>query len=298
MKKYFLLFFLMVSASLFAAQVVKVSKSKRDMAITHEMGSEWKVGQRFCVKNQAGKSFCGQVTKVKSAGAICKMDSPVDGVVSGDEVTREDSLGGASGELQSGLSSGLEAAPEQSSKKRTAQQRGMGIGLRGGLVLGNVSTNVEADYDNRKGIHLGVFSDIALGEGLLSLEPGLAFVQKGFETASYGNKLNYLDLSLLFKIRFIQGPFTPIAAAGPYLSYLLSAKYTSAIVQTDIKSQYKTIDFGLLGMLGFEFKASSKLSLGLLGAYGLGLTNIDADSNTSTKNKTIQFLGVVKFDVN
>ena len=298
MKKYFLLFFLMVSASLFAAQVVKVSKSKKDMAITHEMGSEWKVGQRFCVKNQAGKSFCGRVIKVKSAGAICKMDSPVDGVVSGDEVTREDSLGEDSGELHSGLSSGLEAAPEQSSKKRTAQQRGMGIGLRGGLALGNVSTNVEADYDNRKGIHLGVFSDIALGGGLLSFEPGLAFVQKGLETATYGNKLNYLDLSLLLKIRFIQGPFTPIVAAGPYFSYLLSAKYTSAVLDVDIKSNYKEIDVGMLGMLGFEFKASSKLRLGLLGAYGLGLTNIDGDSDPTTKNKTIQVLGFAQFDVN
>lgn len=284
MKKYLGIAILFLGTGLWGSQVVKISKNRRDMAVTHDMDSSWEVGQRVCVRNQRGKSFCGRVTKVKSAGAICKMDAPLEGVSTGDEVTVESSLGEESGDLENGAS-------EKKSTK-VNKKNSLGFGVRAGLVLGSVSKGDNSEFEKRKALNAGLFLDIPMSTGLLSFEPGLAFVQKGFETDTYGNRLNYLDLSLLLKVRFIQGNFTPLLAIGPYFSYLLSAKYTSSSSEFDVKEQYKSIDFGALASLGFEFKAIDNLRLGLMGAYGLGLADVNAVSGgSSTKHRTLQVLG-------
>lgn len=292
MKKHLILLFLFLGPVLFASQVVKVSKNKMGIAISMDMGSPLEVGQRVCVKNQLGKNYCGQIVKVKSGGAICKMESPVEGVNPGDDVSIEESLGSSS----DSLSEGLESGPVLQDKYKKNKKNGMAFGFRGGLVLGRFSQSQQVEDENRKAINVGIFADINSGGGLFSFEPGLAFVQKGLETATYGNRLSYLDLTFLAKIRFSPGDFTPVFAVGPYFSYLLNAKKTTSSSEEDIKDTFKSIDLGALGMLGFEAKVAENTMVGLMGAYGLGLTNISAvssiigESESEVRNRTIQIL--------
>jgi len=220
------------------------------------------------------------------------MESPVEGVNPGDEVSIEESLAASSDSLSGGLKSG--PVTQESYKK--SKKSGMGFGFRGGLVLGRLSQSEQIEDENRKAINVGVFADIDSEGGLFSFEPGLAFVQKGLETETYGNRLSYLDLTFLAKIRFAPGDFTPVLAVGPYFSFLLTTKNTTSSSGTDIKNSFKSIDWGALGMLGFEAKVAENAKLGLMGAYGLGLANIDAtksvlgESESEKRNRTIQIL--------
>lgn len=281
------------STSIFAAEVLKVSKNKLNIAITHDLGSQWETGQKVCIKSQSGRTFCGEIIKVKSSGAICKMRSAADGVAPGDEVTSEGLSDSSGGGLESG---GLDSGSSTENRKHTNPKRKIGFGFGGGLVLAKQSNNFNLDYENRKALNLGVLIDIPLGDGGVSFQTGLAFVQKGFETTSYGNKLNYLDIPILMKVRFIPKGFTPVFAVGFYSSYLLSAKYTAINSEIDKKDDYKKTDFGAVAAVGFEAPLSEKIELGVTGSYQLGLVELAAqDSSSGSKNRAIQILGYLIF---
>ncbi|MBM4316320.1 MAG: hypothetical protein FJ116_02435 [Deltaproteobacteria bacterium] len=69
-----------------AAQVIKIAKNNKYMAISKEKTTEIKVGQRVCVENKNTEKFCGKVIKLKYGGAIVRMNTPLIGVIVGDKV--------------------------------------------------------------------------------------------------------------------------------------------------------------------------------------------------------------------
>lgn len=305
MKMRMTVLFLMASFFCFGAEVIKISKNKMDMAITHDLGKNWVVGQEICVNPSNGKQICGRVVKVKKAGAICKMNEPLDGVDAGADVFAQEGLGGDDEPIEDPLESGgrLED-PEESPKitKKKRDDRGTSLGLRGGLALANISFDPSVDTTNRTGFDFGLFFDFPLGKSAFSLEPGLSFVQRGYqlEGSSFLQKANYIDFRLLFKATLVRGPFSPILYAGPYTGLLLSAAYvlSSSADEIDNKDSYQSIDFGVLGGLGGEITLSKKVSLQLVGFYGLGLSNIFNVGTTSTgKNRTLHFLGSLSFQI-
>ena len=84
------------------------------------------------------------------------------------------------------------------------------LGFRAGSNFANVSTTEEGTITKEKifGANVGLF--LALGVGKkMAIQPELSFIKKGyrtkiqlFEEKNYSTKLNYFDLSLLFKIPF------------------------------------------------------------------------------------------------
>lgn len=290
----------LVSIATFGSEVIKISKDKLSMAVSHNKDSQWRVGEKVCVTSGRGQRICGRVTKVKKAGAICKMKEPLKGVYEGDEV---DSGGGNEGIEESGEHP-LEKEVDDEGTGRTSDdyshRRGhtnkLGLGLRGGLSLANVASNSTVETTNRTGIDLGVLIDIPFGQSVFGIEPGLYFVQKGNETTTTAVKLNYLDLRLLFKARLLRGGFTPVFYLGPYLGFLLSEETVTSLGSLDQKDLFKSVDVGLTGGLGIEFKVSQSVALGLSGYYSVGFVSLLSDSSTTdSKNRAIHVLSHLIF---
>jgi Outer membrane protein beta-barrel domain len=295
-------FLSLVSIATFGSEVIKISKDKLSMAVSHNKDSQWRVGEQVCVTSSRGQRICGRVSKVKKAGAICKMKEPLKGVYEGDEV---DSVGGNEGIEESGEHP-LEKEVDDEGESRSSNEYGhrvgsthkLGLGVRGGVSLANVVTNAAVETTNRTGIDLGVLIDIPFGHSVFGLEPSLYFVQKGYETTNYARNLNYLDLRLLFKARVLRGGFTPVFYLGPYLGFLLSAETVTSTGSSDQKYLFKSIDFGLVSGLGFEFKFTPSVALGFSGYYSFAFVNQEEDaSTTQSKNRTIHVLSHLIFHI-
>lgn len=123
-------------------------------------------------------------------------------------------------------------------------------------------------------------------------------------------KLSYLSFPLLGKFAFGQANVKPFVMAGPEIGFLLSAKdKTKATVEAealgekvgpitvdeeeDIKELFKTFEFAI------NFGAGVMIPLGNVdafidGQYSLGLTKLDKEGESSTKNQVILIhLGVL-----
>ena len=157
---------------------------------------------------------------------------------------------------------------------------------------------------------------------MLSVQPGLTLIGKGGKSSvvdtSIGFDLNrsveltpmYLEIPVNLIANFEAGPGKVFVGAGPYLSFGIGGKLkavetvfgsdiTSDITSvgdikfgtnssTDKSKQLKSLDFGLNFLLGYQLTNG----LSINGGYGLGLTNIDADSGiegnkASVKNSVI-----------
>lgn len=302
MSKIFILFFL-TAPILFAAEVIKISKNKMDMAISHEFGKEWEVGNTICVESKAGNRVCGEVVKVKKAGAICKMKSPLDGVAPGDEVVAEEDISIKSEPITDPLDAGSKEDDleniRKNEPKKGKEKRKLGFGLRGGLSLANFTTDNPniGDTNNRTALDAGIILDVPFSKSLFGFEPGIYYVQKGYQTSSSATGWDYLDLRLLFKARVIRGDFTPVFYLGPYTALLIKAEFSSGLGVIDTKDSYNLFDFGIIGGLGLEFKVAKGVDLGLSGFYGFGLAGLEKESTFASKNKTIHFLLHVIFQV-
>ncbi|NQW45764.1 MAG: PorT family protein, partial [Deltaproteobacteria bacterium] len=204
----------LISSFLSGAEVLKLSKNRSSLAISNDLDNIWVIGQKICIDARNGERFCGIVVKVKTEGAICKMEAPALAVEIGDTVTMVEPLDKVNSDNKRNKSATEKAA-----------KRGLVLGLGGGLVLGDLSIDPNVtESDWKKGMSLGLFLEIPIGYGTFSLQPGLGFSQKGYEESSTSLGLNYLDLPLLIKVGFLQGDVVPYLTAGPYVAFLMAAK--------------------------------------------------------------------------
>lgn len=280
----------LISSFLSGAEVLKLSKNRSSLAISNDLDNIWVIGQKICIDARNGERFCGIVVKVKTEGAICKMEAPALAVEIGDTVTMVEPLDKVNSDNKRNKSATEKAA-----------KRGLVLGLGGGLVLGDLSIdpiNV-TDSDWKKGMSLGLFLEIPIGYGTLSLQPGLGFSQKGYEESSSSLGLNYLDLPLLMKVGFLQGDVVPYLTAGPYVAFLVAAKSKSKTFfgEIDVKELYNKIDCGLIGGVGLDIGISRDIKVGLGANYGMGLLNILDSSIQTQKNRIIKISLELAFKV-
>ncbi len=277
----------LISSFLSGAEVLKLSKNRSSLAISNDLDNIWVIGQKICIDARNGERFCGIVVKVKTEGAICKMEAPALAVEIGDTVTMVEPLDKVNSDNK-----------RNKSATEKATKRGLVLGLGGGLVLGDLSIDPNVtESDWKKGMSLGLFLEIPIGYGSFSLQPGLGFSQKGYEESSSSLGLNYLDLPLLMKVGFLQGDVVPYLTAGPYVAFLMAAKSKTLFGETDVKELFNKIDCGLIGGVGLDIGISRDIKVGLGANYGMGLLNILDNSIQTQKNRIIKISLELAFKV-
>lgn len=185
----------------------------------------------------------------------------------------------------------------------TYSQPNISLGLEGGLNLANVSISPSQTSNSRTGLIVGGILDIGISSNI-GVTGGLRYVMKGFQVTNQGvtytDKLNYIEVPVLLKVKFPLTEVKPYLVGGPTLGIRVSATEEQSNGQqtadVDASSAYESIDFGLFFGGGLDFRVAVKTDLFIQAGYGFGLSNIYKQSTTVTvKNYGIQITGGVKF---
>ncbi len=184
------------------------------------------------------------------------------------------------------------------------QPAAAGFGLKGGLAFSTFNYNFEtpAGLYSLKAPMGGVFWGFNLG--IFSIQPEALYVRMGARmeegTDWMEARLDYIQVPVLLKLNILPGPVSPMIYAGPYLSFLISAKGVQEIggvtESFDIKDGYTSTDYGFVFGGGIDFRlAAVKLSAEV--RYNLGMANIAKDpiAGFSQKNQSLMVLVGIGF---
>jgi hypothetical protein len=182
-------------------------------------------------------------------------------------------------------------------------QPSLSLGIEGGLNLANVSITPSQTSNSRTGLIVGGILDIGISNNI-GIQGGLRYIMKGFQVtnggATFTDKLNYIEVPALLKVKFPLTEVKPYLVGGPVLGIRVSASEEQSngtqTADVDASSAFESIDFGLLFGGGLDFKVATKTDLFIQAGYSFGLSNIWKQTTTVTvKNYGIQFTGGVKF---
>jgi len=286
-----------------AAEIEKISREKDQILIAPSFGEQFRVGDKVCVEGRSWKKVCGQVTRKKGSKAIAKMEGAVEGVSRGDRVEVESSKRALVDEEEDGWGESDWNQESGRSQRRYSGRRKTGLGEVAFLVQAGVTSpgfhSIEAPVSFDKFLVRGTFGlgfNIPLDSGAFSFEPSLNYHTKGGEYEQTGitggTSLRYLELPLLFKIRFSNEEVSPYFLLGPYISYLLSARFYAQgpgqSVDNDIKESTKDFDFGLMSGLGIDFALSSSSRLGFQFFASWGLLDLAKEDGGAGNGKNRQ----------
>jgi hypothetical protein len=186
-----------------------------------------------------------------------------------------------------------------------AQYRGRGgnvsLGIKAGASLtnftgddANVFLNRNLDY--RFGFQAGVFANIGFAK-LFAFQPELLYSQKGakLKDLDAGVRLHYIDVPLAFHVN-TDGFFFE---AGPQVGFLVAAKSEIGSNSFDIKSGYKSVDFGYLAGLGYQLKHGLGIGLRYNGAFTntpASYTNGSLTVQPRVRNSAFQLYATYSFN--
>jgi hypothetical protein len=154
------------------------------------------------------------------------------------------------------------------------------IGIRAGLNSSNFSST---DYSNKTGFHLGGY--YLIKKDFISIEPGIQYSQKGYNTVMLGGSdvsetLGYLDVPLLFRLNFLS---ILNAFAGPQASVLLSRNYESGNTTSTSTDVIRGYDMG--GVVGVGVSVFGGLNAQI--SYDMGFTNLNY-FDVDVKNRVLK----------
>ncbi len=135
-------------------------------------------------------------------------------------------------------------------------QTGLLIGFQGAYQIGNRSSVLGGLFYEKKGAKTN-FGEIE------NPSTGLYFGANG------SIKLDYLTIPVLYKYDIGEGSLAFYLNAGPFIGILIHSEYDSNLI-----SEFKTIDSGITAGAGFDFKMNDKHSIFLEGRYNIGLVDI------------------------
>jgi hypothetical protein len=155
------------------------------------------------------------------------------------------------------------------------------LGVKGGLNLYNLHGE-DVDADMKAGIHLGALAHIHLSDQF-AFQPELVYSMQGANEENGDAKINldYLNVPLLLQYMFDNG-FR--LQAGPQIGFLLNAKLKSDGTSVDVKENFNTIDLSLPIGVGYVTPSG----FGIDARYAIGLTDINDNGNSKTKNGGFQ----------
>ncbi len=160
------------------------------------------------------------------------------------------------------------------------------FGLKGGLNVYNVNNEDGEKYDSKLGFHAGALAHIHLASQL-ALQPEVVYSSQGakynFGSTEAKLKLGYVNVPVMVQYMFDNG-FR--IQAGPQVGFLINAKTEVGNVETDVKDQLKTVDFGVGAGIAY---VDPRSGFGVDARYNLGLSDINDDnSNSKSTNRGFQ----------
>ncbi|HXB94168.1 MAG TPA: porin family protein [Puia sp.] len=145
------------------------------------------------------------------------------------------------------------------------------FGAKAGLNLANISDIQGYSANTQFNFNVGVFFKMPVARHV-SIQPELVYSGQGFRYNDAGSPgsdhLNYINLPILVKLTSRTGFYFE---TGPQFGFLASAHDTYQDVTADVKSQYKSGDFG------WVFGIGAKIPLSPIGVdlrYNAGMSNI------------------------
>lgn len=192
----------------------------------------------------------------------------------------------------------------------TASGQEAATGIKGGLNLSNMSVDGSNDDNLKTGFMLGIFSKVPV-QNSFSVQPELLYSPKGIKIEYAMSNDNSAESTL--SLQYLEVPVKLVYnlsedfefQLGPYLAYLLNAKFESDGNFSDSNVEYETnldtdhfkrLEFGLTGGMAFDL---SPIILGF--NYNLGLSNVAKEDNNAdfllgdAKNNVIQIYAALKF---
>ena len=163
----------------------------------------------------------------------------------------------------------------------SAQDMHPHFGLKAGVNFANINLESDADLTNKTSFYLGALAHLHISQHF-AVQPELMYSGQGAKYDESGAKinLNYINLPIL--AQYMTGSGFRFQT-GPQVGALVSAKVKNDDDGTDIKDEYKKIDFS------WAFGASyvSNSGLGIDARYNLGLSNIN-DGTSKIQNRVFQ----------
>lgn len=170
-----------------------------------------------------------------------------------------------------------------------------------GFFAGTTSANFEFSPDlainteSFTGLNAGLVYDQALSTNT-ALSIALMYHEKGgyFPDERVNLKLGYSEASLALKILLGNGALQPYFQVGLYSGQLSSARGVDGNRSANIKEAFKTVDFGIIGGLGFRIGVFF-----IEGKYTKGLGNILTENlGLEIFTQSIQFNGGISIPLN
>ena len=168
------------------------------------------------------------------------------------------------------------------------------LGLKGGLNLANLSTDVDATYESRTGYHIGAYTLIKAAN--IGVQPELLFSAQG-TTYSFSqvnqdlqSDLKYLTIPVMLKFYL---PLGLNLQAGPQFGFLMSAEgdevtFNGQQVQVnsgqDISDQIKNSDISAVLGAGWDLP----FGLNIAARYLIGINDISESEDDDSKNRVFQ----------
>lgn len=173
------------------------------------------------------------------------------------------------------------------------------LGLKTGLGFSTYSVDpdpyanaaqqgITSSKSGGTGFSVGAVAELKFGKMFaVALEPGYSQAStkwdltQGQGKASDQRTLSYLQIPILFRVRFIEGNVRPYGFIGPNLGFVLSSKAKFQGFanipdgEYDVKSTTSSLDFGIAIGGGTEFNIAKQVSLTGDIRYNLGLSNLD-----------------------
>ncbi len=160
-----------------------------------------------------------------------------------------------------------------------------GAGVRGGVNFFNFGGSDASgnDYSNRAGFHLGVYTNLFLGQRI-AIEPGAYYSLKGTQNQDLANSravLGYIDVPLLLRF-YLAGGFNVFV--GPQASFLTNSSFEGDLFGSTFSYDTEAIsktDLGFVMGLGYNLAKG----LNLQGSYDFGTSPVFKDSDADIYNR-------------
>lgn len=135
-------------------------------------------------------------------------------------------------------------------------------GLKAGVNLSNISSDVDDNFSNYTGFQVGPITEFTVPILGLGFDAAFLYSQRGFKADDEKTRLSYLEIPVNLKYKLvILDILGAYATVGPYFSYKISG--------SDTADDWKDFQTGLNFGLGAEIL--SKLQVGV--TYQLGLSD-------------------------